>query len=206
PRRRHLERGDEERADEAADAEDAEVERDADGPHGAGDLGVEELLHAHHGEHVGDAEEDVLREEPEYAQAAAGRGRRGGAGAARLDERGYRHGDDGEHHPDADPLEHGDPLAVAGERHHHPVVERHEEDDGDGDGALQHRWRDHEHGADAVVHQHPLLGEERHRLLEDDREHEQHRPDWQQPHYDLAHAWCCSLTHGLLLLLINQLQ
>jgi hypothetical protein len=192
PRRGHLEQGDEGRAEESADAEDAEVEPDAGGPHGGRHLRVEELLHPHHGEHVGDPQQDVLRQEPEDAQQ---RGLR--AEPPRLDERRGDHGHDGEDHADADPLEHRDAVAAprdgVGQRDDHPVVHGHEQDDGDGDRALQHRRRDHQGAganadADRVVHQHALLGEEGHRLLEDHREDEQDRPDWQEAEYDLGHA------------------
>lgn len=68
PRRRRLEDRDQEGAEEASEAKDAEVERDADGPHGTGDLRVEELLHPDDREHVCYSQEDVLWEKPEDAQ------------------------------------------------------------------------------------------------------------------------------------------
>ena len=55
-RRRSVNDGDEEAAEEVADAEDAQEEREAEAPHGVGHLVVEELLQADHGEHVGHAD------------------------------------------------------------------------------------------------------------------------------------------------------
>ncbi|WVZ81784.1 hypothetical protein U9M48_029126, partial [Paspalum notatum var. saurae] len=209
-RRGHLERGDDEGAEEARDAVDAEVEADADGPHGGRHLRVEELLHPHHREHVGDAQQHVLRQQPEDAQAPPAGAGGGHAEPPGLDERGDDHGDAGEDHADAHPLEHRDAVGAprdgVDQRDDHPVVHGHEQDDGDGDGALEHGRRDHE-DADPVVHQHALLREERHRLLEDEREHEQDRPDWQEAEYDPGHAGSRSpIDLGLLFIGLFSLQ
>jgi hypothetical protein len=187
--------GDEEAAEEVADSEDAQEQGQPKAPHRVGDLVVEELLQPDHGEHVGDADEDVLRDHPPERHGELRLGGIHQAGFRRnpeplhLHERRQGHGDEGERQAGADPLQHGDPRrpprVAPRQGHEEPVVHRDEDDDADADERLQRRRRHLEPRADPAVQRRGLLREERRCLGEDDRVDYARRPYGQQAEHAL---------------------
>ena len=185
--------GDEQRAEEEADGAGAEEEARAHGLHPLGALAEEEVELADVGERLAGADEQELRDQPEHGHghglaAAAARVPRH-AEPPHLRQRGAHHGDDGQHQPDADALERGEPVRVAGgaPRHGHDeaVVDGHGEEDGadeeDGEGAR----RDLEGGADVAVHGGRLGHGEGGHLGVHRPEHDRRRPDRQHPRHRL---------------------
>ena len=195
PRCRLVNDGDEQAAEEVADPEDAQEQGQPKAPHRVGDLVVEELLQPDHGEHVGDADEDVLRDHPPERhrelrlRGVHQAGFRRDTESFHLDERGQGHGDEGERQAGADPLQHGDPRrpsrVASRQGHEEPVVHRDEDDDAHADERLQRRRRHLEPRADPAVQRRGLLREERRRLGEDDRVDYARRPYGQQAEHAL---------------------
>jgi hypothetical protein len=187
--------GDEEAAEEVPDPEDAQEQGQPEAARRVGDLVVEELLQPDHGEHVGHADEDVLRDHPPEAHRELRLWGVHQAGVPRdaepfhLHERGQGHGDEREGQAGADPLQHGDtrrpPRAAPREGHEEPVVHRDEDDDADTDECLQRRRRHLELRADPAVQRRGLLREERRRLGEDDGVDYARRPYREQPEHAL---------------------
>jgi hypothetical protein len=214
PRRRRPVDGRHERAaDEAADAEDAEVEREPEGAQLVGHLVVEELLQPDHSEHVRGAEQHVLRHHPPQAHRQRDVGLVDEAGVprdaepARLDERRDHNGQEGEEHPRADALQHGDPGRLAGvparHRHDDAVVDRDEHHDGDADEALQRGRRHLEMIADAPVQGRRLLREERRRLRERHGVDQARRPYREETEDGLGLLDEACIAHHSLILLVD---
>jgi hypothetical protein len=185
--------GDERRADEEPQRERAQEQPRAHRLHPLGALAEEEVELADVGERLAGADEQELRDQPEHGHghglAAADARVPRHAEPPHLRQRGAHHGDDGQHQPDADALERGEPVRVAGgaPRHGHDeaVVDGHGEEDGadeeDGEGAR----RDLEGGADVAVHGGRLGHGEGGHLGVHRPEHDRRRPDRQHPRHRL---------------------
>ena len=171
------------------DEEGAEVEAEGvgavghggeEGLHAGERLLVEEFDEPHGGEHLGHAEHQELRRDPEDGEEP------GVAAAVRLDERGGDHGEGDGEEADHDPLERGDAgvtaRGAARGRHEARLVRRHERDEDEVGDGLQRRRRDVEAGgaaaaADAGVHGGALLHGERLQLRQDGVEDDGARED-----------------------------
>jgi hypothetical protein len=158
-----VDEGDEQTADESPDAHDAEVERQPQAAEPVGHLVVEELLQAHHGQHVRHPHHGVLRHDPRPAhghrrrrvvhQPVLPRHRQ----PPRLHQRGHRHARQRHRHARAHALQHAQPRRVARRppqrRHHRAVVNRHEQQDARGAQRLQRRRRQLKAVPDVAVQQ-----------------------------------------------------
>jgi hypothetical protein len=182
--------GDDEAAEQVSYAEDAEKEGQPEAAQRVGDLVVEELLQADHGEHVGEPEQHVLRDHPPQAHRQRRLGLVHEPGVPRhgepphLHQRRHDHGNQGQDEPRADPLQHGDTGREARKPprkgHERAVVDRDEGHDGHTDERLQRRRRHAQSRADPPVQRRGLLREERGRLREDDGVDDARRPDGEQ--------------------------
>ena len=180
---------DEQAADESPDAHDAEVEREAQAAQAVGHLVVEELLQAHHRQHVRHPHHGVLRHDPRPGhghrrrrvvhQAVLPRRRQ----PPRLHQRRHHHTRQRRGHAGAHALQHGEPRRVARgppqRRHQRAVVDRHGQQDAGGAQRLeQRRWQ--LKAGDAPVQGAALLVEERHDLRVHHAVRKAGRPDGKQ--------------------------
>jgi hypothetical protein len=185
--------GDERGADEEAERERAEEEPRAHGLHALGALAEEEVELADVRERLAGADEEELRDEPEDGHGDDAVGRHVPAArhaeAPDLGERGGGHGDDGEREADADALQRGEPVRVAGEAARGGRDDAVVDGDGEQDGADEEDGEraggDAEAGADAAVHGGGLRHREGGHLRVHRPEHDGGRPDREHPHHRL---------------------